>query len=265
MTEMECAPQTSRALPMGGAIADEGLRNVFYLVEHELRTPVAVALMQLNIVEHAVRGTVPMERAPALLAGAKRQLGNMLQVLRRMVELQRNGRIELSRQTVDLGNLARDLVTRLSATNPTLWSRVEVRAAEGVVGSWDPLAVEQILENLLSNALKFGRDQPVQLIVSGRRGGACLAVRDHGQGIGRRDRERIFELFGRAPSAGDTAGGGIGLWVVRHLVDAHGGRIRFISRQGIGTLFHVWLPGLVSDQAPVSAEAAPGTPPRTPR
>jgi signal transduction histidine kinase len=166
-----------------------------------------------------------------------------------MIELRR-GRTELNRQTTDVGQLARDLVARLAATNPALWSRVEVRAAEGVIGSWDPLAVEQILENLLSNALKFGRDQPVHLTVWGRRGGACLAVHDHGPGISRLDRERIFELFGRAPSAGGTAGGGIGLWVVRHLVDAHGGRIRLISRQGIGTLFHVWLPGLTDPESP---------------
>jgi len=251
MNDAEPAPRTG-PMPrrsLEGAGADEGLRNVFYLVEHELRTPVAVALMQLNIVEHAVRGTVPMERAPALLAGAKRQLGNMLQMLRRMVELQRRGHVELRRQTIDLGDLARDLVARLATTGPALWSRVELRTTGGVIGSWDPLAMEQILENLLSNALKFGKDQPVHVTISGKRGGACLAVRDHGLGIDRRDRDYIFELFGRAPSAGATAGGGIGLWIVRHLVEAHGGRIRLISRTGIGTLFHVWLPGLVSPQS----------------
>jgi len=253
MNQTVCVPGSSPmsgGRPLDGAGVEETLRNVFFLVEHELRTPMAVALMQLNVVEHAVRGTLPMERAPALLAGAKRQLGNMLQVLRRMIELQRRGHIELNRQTTDLGQLAVDLVARLATTNPALWSRVEVRAAEGVIGSWDPLALEQTLENLLSNALKFGSDKPVHLTVSGRRGGACLAVRDHGTGISRRDRGRIFELFGRAPSAGDIPGAGIGLWVVRHLVDAHEGRIRLISRQGIGSLFHVWLPGLAGPEGP---------------
>jgi signal transduction histidine kinase len=253
MDEIHCAPGDG-TIPGGrfleGPSVDENLRNVFFLVEHELRTPVAVALMQLNIVEHAVRGTVPMERAPALLAGAKRQLGGMLQVLRRMIELQRRGRVELNRQTVDLGNLAGDLTARLCATNQPLWSRVELRADEGVIGSWDPVAMEQIIENLLSNALKFGKDLPVHLTVSGRRGGACISVRDHGDGVTREDRARIFELYGRADSAHNTAGSGIGLWVVRHLVDAHEGRIRLISRQGVGTLFHVWLPGLVGPSAP---------------
>jgi signal transduction histidine kinase len=221
---------------------DERWRQVLTVIEHEMRSPLAAALMQLTLVEHAMRGLGSMERAQDVLAGAKRQISGLSVVLRRVMELQTTGRVGLSPRTLDIRHLADDLLVRLKSTDPVLWSRVEVRASGAVTGSWDVLAVEQILENLLSNALKFGREAPVRLTISPTPTGARLVVEDQGIGINGEDRGRIFALFGRAAATRAISGCGIGLWVVRQLVRAHGGRIRVKSRQGAGSTFAVWLP-----------------------
>jgi signal transduction histidine kinase len=234
---------TERAMGQGHGHKQDRWKHLMMLLEHEMRSPLAAALMQLSVVEHAIRDAGSMERAHVMLSGAKRQIFGLSQVMRRVIEIQTHGRIDLFRENLDLGRLATDLVTRLHTANPVHWSRVEVRVAEeAVIGSWDPSAIEQICENLLSNALKFSKDGPVCLSVSRARGGVRLAVKDQGVGIAPEDQERIFGLFTRAASTEAVAGQGIGLWVVRHLVQAHGGRIQVISKKGAGTVFEVWLP-----------------------
>ena len=116
-------------------------------------------------------------------------------------------------------------------------------------GWWDPTAVEQIVTNLLSNALKFGQGRSVRLIVREAPAGVTISVRDQGTGIGAADRLRIFERNEHAPAA-QGGGLGLGLWLVRELAMAHGGRITVQSRKGRGTTFTVLLrtqPPLLGD------------------
>jgi signal transduction histidine kinase len=242
-------PVAERTPGYGNGHKQDRWKHLMLLLEHEMRSPLAAALMQLSVVEHAMRGAGSMERAHVMLSGAKRQIFGLSQVMRRVIEIQTHGRIDLFRETLDLGKLVIDLVTRLRCANPVLWSRVEVRVAEPVTGSWDPSAIEQICENLLSNALKFSKDGPVCLSVARARGGVRLAVKDQGVGIAPEDQEKIFGLFTRAASTQAVAGQGIGLWVVRHLVQAHSGRIQVTSKKGTGTVFEVLLP-LASPRSP---------------
>jgi two-component system OmpR family sensor kinase len=121
--------------------------------------------------------------------------------------------------------------------------RVEVDS--GVSGFWDRDAVEQIVVNLVSNAIKFGAKKPV--IVSGgvEEGDVTLRVRDEGIGISEADRSRIFARFERAVRAGDLPGFGLGLWIARQLARAHGGEIHVDSEPGHGSVFTVRLPGVL--------------------
>jgi signal transduction histidine kinase len=240
--------------PVNDPAGEQSWKRLFVMLEHEMRTPLAAALMQLSVVELAMRSGGPsLERAQGMLYGARRQIVGLLQILRRMMEIQTQGQIDLHRETVDLARLATDLVERARSTNRTTWSRVEIASAEAVVGSWDPSALEQILQNLLSNALKFSKGAPVKLTVSATRGGgARIEVQDHGIGIAAQDQERIFGLFQRTDCAQAIAGQGIGLWVVHRLVQAHNGRIEIRSEEGAGATFVVWLPG-PSKRAPARA------------
>jgi len=111
-----------------------------------------------------------------------------------------------------------------------------------VTGSWDPLRMEQIITNLLSNALKYGAGKPVDVVVQRDGGTARVLVRDRGIGIDPDARERIFGRFERAVSSRHYGGLGLGLFLARRIVEAHGGRIAVDSAPGEGATFAIELP-----------------------
>jgi signal transduction histidine kinase len=111
-----------------------------------------------------------------------------------------------------------------------------------VVGHWDKLRVEQVITNLLTNAIKYGRGRPMELVCDGTPTHGVVRVRDHGIGIDPDQITRIFGRFERAVSARSYGGLGLGLYIARQIVDAHGGRIEVESWPGEGSLFTIELP-----------------------
>ena len=113
---------------------------------------------------------------------------------------------------------------------------------EAVVGWWDPHMIEQVVANLVSNAIKYGAATPVTVRVRAADGGnACIEVSDRGPGVDAADRRRIFEKFERIVTR-DVAGFGLGLWIVGRMVAAHRGRIEVGDAPEGGALFRVTLP-----------------------
>jgi signal transduction histidine kinase len=110
------------------------------------------------------------------------------------------------------------------------------------VGRWDSLRLEQVVTNLLTNALKYGAGRPIEVTVEGDDTHARLSVRDQGIGIAEEDAGRIFERFERAVSVQHYGGFGIGLWIVREIIQALGGTIEVRSTVGQGATFTVILP-----------------------
>jgi signal transduction histidine kinase len=104
--------------------------------------------------------------------------------------------------------------------------------------------LDRVLGNLLANAIKYSRPgEPIVLAVRDEPPDcAVLEVRDRGVGIPAADLPRVFEWFTRAGNVGGATGTGIGLAVVRQIVEAHGGRVGVQSKEGSGTTFTVWLP-----------------------
>ena len=113
---------------------------------------------------------------------------------------------------------------------------------------WDRLAVEQVVENLLSNALKFGAGQPVTLRLRSDGRSARLDVQDRGIGMSPDQQARIFGRFEQIVAQHRGSGFGVGLWVANRLVAAMGGRIAVSSRPGEGSTFTVTLPLSPPDQ-----------------
>jgi signal transduction histidine kinase len=107
---------------------------------------------------------------------------------------------------------------------------------------WDRSRLDQAITNLLSNAMKFGAREPIEVFVGERDGQAVLRVRDHGIGVAPEAQSRIFDRFERAVSADHYPGLGLGLYVTSRIVEAHNGRITVESRPGEGTTFTVLLP-----------------------
>ena len=114
--------------------------------------------------------------------------------------------------------------------------------AQEVVGLWDRVRLDSVIGNLVSNAVKFGEGKPINVSVSCDGSVARIVVTDQGIGIAPEEQARIFGKFERAVSERHYGGFGLGLWVVRQIVEAHGGSIRVASEAGKGSTFVVELP-----------------------
>jgi signal transduction histidine kinase len=115
--------------------------------------------------------------------------------------------------------------------------------------------------NLLSNAIKYGRGKPVDVTVEARERLATLTVRDHGIGISPADQRRIFQRFERAVSKRNYGGFGLGLWIVRQIVESLGGTVRVESVPGEGSTFQVELARVATAEVRAGAGPAAAPPP----
>jgi signal transduction histidine kinase len=118
---------------------------------------------------------------------------------------------------------------------------VNVNAPEALRGLWDRARLEQVVTNLLTNAARYGHGKPIDISLAQDGEAVRLVVRDHGIGIAPEDQQRIFERFERASSR-NFGGLGLGLYIARQIVEAHGGTIRVSSELGVGSSFTVELP-----------------------
>jgi signal transduction histidine kinase len=150
------------------------------------------------------------------------------------------GRLSLQPERLDLAELAREIAARF-AEEKRAAPPIAVRAEGPVVGQWDRRRLEQVVENLVSNAVKYGAGSPVEVEVA-LDGSARLTVADGGAGIAARDQARIFERFERAVPSRTVAGLGLGLWIVREIVTASGGTVSVESELNRGSKFTVRLP-----------------------
>lgn len=212
---------------------------------HELRNPITPVVLRLNTVLRKARAVkdVPED----IVADLEQLLVYVRHYLKRVTTLldvsrTTSGKLQLSRTETDLSGLARSVVTQFSPVARYAGSEVLSDIEDGVVGVWDPMALEQIVENLLSNALKYGTGKPVVISVSSDRTVARISVRDQGVGISESDQARIFGRFERAVVGGRRGGFGVGLWVVNQLVEAMAGKIEVQSRPNEGATFTVSLP-----------------------
>jgi len=151
--------------------------------------------------------------------------------------------LELRQEEIALGVIVRRVVDDL---DPEAAMRVRLTDHDDERGLWDPGALEQVVANLVGNALKFSPpDSPIEIDISGDPAEVLMMVRDHGRGLQPEDFEPIFQRFIRSREAEDegVAGQGLGLYLCRGIVDAHGGRIWIESEgEGLGSAFRVLLP-----------------------
>jgi signal transduction histidine kinase len=224
-------------------------RDVFLAIaSHELKTPLTSLELQVasfrRLAKSAPGATISEEHVQSKCDVIVRQVDRMTVLINNLLDVQKinSGRLELTREPVDLTETVRGVVARMQDVIRHSRSPVVVDAAAPVVGTWDRARIETVVTNLLSNAVKFGDGKPIEIAVAAADGRATLTVRDYGIGISAGDQQRIFERFERAVSERHFGGFGIGLWIVRQTVEAHGGRIDVQSLQGEGSRFRVELP-----------------------
>jgi signal transduction histidine kinase len=227
------------------------------IASHELRTPLAALQLHLDLMTRALLKQPQEESAPerimAKLGTFERQIGRLSTLIDHLLDVSRltAGRLELALEEVDLAAVVRDVADRFDDVLNRADCAVTVRAPDAVVGCWDKLRVEQIITNLLSNAAKYGSGRPIDIEVSGDGETARLVVRDHGIGIPVEAQARIFERFERLLTGREAPGFGLGLWIVRQVVEGMQGHIQVTSEVGAGATFIVELPRRPSIDRPL--------------
>jgi PAS domain S-box-containing protein len=217
------------------------------IASHELRTPLSALVLQLaslqNIV-HEANGQSPYAKLVGKVDKAVKVTGRLTTLVDNLLDVSRiaSGRLQLHPEDCDLAQVARGMVEREAAAARRAGSELRCHAEAPVRGVWDRVRIEQVLANLLSNAMKYGPGNPIEVTVATTGETATIAVRDHGIGISKADLERIFGRFERAVSVRHYGGLGLGLYITRQLVEGHGGAIRVTSEPGAGALFVVELP-----------------------
>jgi signal transduction histidine kinase/DNA-binding NarL/FixJ family response regulator len=220
------------------------LREDFLAVaSHELRTPLAALVLGLQSLQRSAR-KLGQDVLDNKLSSLERQFDNLTELVDRLLDVSRlsAGKLEINLEDLDLASLVRDVAGRFEESVRAAGSQLIVRTPPELPGRWDALRLGQVLTNLLGNAIKFCEGKPIEVMLDGNATRATLTVRDHGIGITRDKLPHIFNRFERGVSARNYGGLGLGLYVARQLVEAHGGNIRAESEAGQGASFIIDLP-----------------------
>lgn len=212
---------------------------------HELRTPLTALHLNMQSLLRLVKSETPDSQLVLWATRAAHNVRRLSALIDELLDLSRVnvGQLQLQREMVDLSVVASDVVYRLAEELARARCRTILDCAPNVVGEWDRLRVDQLVTNLVTNAMKYGRGKPIEIRVARDRDRtARLTVKDQGIGIAVEDQERIFQRFERAVSSLNFGGLGLGLWVARQVAEAHGGRVSVESRPGEGATFTMELP-----------------------
>lgn len=217
------------------------------IASHELRTPLVpltLLLQTLAIQLERDGAALPPEKVLDKVRRAEAQVHHLHRLVDRLLDVTRldDGGPALQLEQVDLDALVAEVVERSRPDLERAGCAFTLRGRPGLVGRWDRVRVEQVVVNLLDNALKYGRGRPVSIDLALDGATAVLSVRDEGIGIPSGDQRRLFGRFERAVSTRHYGGFGLGLWISRRIVEALAGTIDVESEVGRGSTFVVRLP-----------------------
>ncbi|APR84269.1 PAS/PAC sensor hybrid histidine kinase [Minicystis rosea] len=213
---------------------------------HELRTPLTSFKLEVQNMAHHARRNLPGSVLGERLEKAEARIGRLSRLVEELLDAARMGSegIALAPEVHDLAHIAREVVDRFAERALREGCDLLVSAPRPVTARVDRGRFEQVLDNLLENAIKFGRKKPVEVRVRRDRARAIVEVVDHGVGIEASARDRIFERFERAVPKQRFGGLGLGLWIAKQIVAASGGTIRVESEPDVETIFTVDLPAM---------------------
>ncbi len=233
-----------------------GLRDEFLSVaSHELRSPLTSLQLGVQSLLHMVTTAASDELDTEVLRRplevASRQADRMARLVNDLLDISRlqAGRFAVEPAPMDLTLLTQQVLERFEPQLSRADCPLSFARREPLNGRWDRSRLDQCLTNLMSNAIKYGAGAPVEVRLEALPHAARLSVKDGGIGVPAERQEEIFSRFGRAVTARDYPGLGLGLFIVRRIVAAHGGKVSVESTEGQGATFVMELPlGLDDDE-----------------
>jgi signal transduction histidine kinase len=222
-------------------------RDTFIAVAaHELRNPMTPMMGQVDLLLRGMKtGRYSPEQIEQRLERIRRVMAHYLKRASILLNVSRitSGRLMLEPISCDLSRLIREIVEAFAEPARHAGSPIGIDVPASLPGTWDPLAMEQIIDNLVSNAIKYGGRRPIEVRAEAQGDTVRISIRDHGPGISMEDRARIFGRFERAFGTEENRSGfGVGLWVVSQLVAAMEGTITVDNAAGGGAVFTVTVP-----------------------
>lgn len=231
------------------------LRDEFLAIaSHELRTPLTTLQLQLDSLARAAERLPPDDaaRLGRKIDSSSRQSTRLANLVDSLLDVSRitTGRLAIKTERMNLVAIAGEIAERFHAQAVAAGCELRLAATEpSIEVEWDRLRIEQVLSNLVANAIKYGAGQPIDVLIDRVDGGrARMVIRDRGIGIRQADVERIFGRYERAVSARNYGGLGLGLFIARQIVEAHGGEIRVGQASGAGAELVVVIPTEVALQ-----------------
>ena len=218
------------------------------IASHELKTPLTTTLLKLQTALDNIRNVslanFSIQNLLDMLESAEQQaqtLGKMITDLLN-VSLIRRGRMQLELEQVDLSEITKEIVKRFSEKARKENVEIQLKTHTNLKGYFDKVKIEQVITNLITNALKYGEQKPIFISVGKSGSLGRIAVKDSGVGVPKDVQQKIFNLFERGISIGNHSGLGIGLFVSNQIVKAHRGKILLNSSPGKGSVFTIELP-----------------------
>lgn len=229
------------------------------LVAHELRTPLNTLFLEAQMrslqLKRGTLGAINPDQFEAMIRRDERQIKSMIRLIDDMLDVSRmrSGQLSIRPGQVQLMDLLERVVSDLSLQASATGCKLSLNPHPPVEGCWDEFRIEQVVVNLLTNALRYGGGQPVEVSVQYAGDTVSIHVRDEGKGIAPSDLERIFEPYERGARNGEPKGLGLGLYISRQLAISHGGALRVTSKPGEGSTFTLVLPTCRQTEPAVSA------------
>ncbi|MGF6221842.1 hybrid sensor histidine kinase/response regulator [Pseudomonas frederiksbergensis] len=227
------------------------------IVAHEVRTPLNGLILETQLRKmHLARNNAAaftLDKMHAMVDRDERQIKSLIRLIEDMLDVSRirTGKLSIRPSRFDLVQLVNNLLQNFTPQVEAAESSVTLTAEQPVVGHWDEFRIEQVISNLLTNALRYGAKSLIDVRVYNQDGQAWVEVQDRGIGISEENQQRIFQQFERVSAKAVVAGLGLGLFISEQIVAAHGGSITVESRIGEGALFRVCLP--LQENSPINA------------
>jgi light-regulated signal transduction histidine kinase (bacteriophytochrome) len=219
----------------------DGRDEFLSIASHELKTPMTTLRLHLELLRRLARKRpIPPADLASRVEATERQVERLEELVHRLLDVSRirAGGLEIDRREFDLGELVSEVVRRQRDCGVPM----HVDSVGDLRGFWDRARIDQVVMNLVSNAIKYGKGKRIDIRVEGSESKVICAIRDHGVGVAAADHEAIFERFARSANIGRYAGFGLGLWISRAIVEQHGGHIEIESALGQGSTFTIELP-----------------------
>ncbi|MXI49357.1 response regulator [Pseudomonas moraviensis] len=218
------------------------------IVAHEVRTPLNGLILETQLRKmHLARDNAAaftLDKMQAMVDRDERQIKSLIRLIEDMLDVSRirTGKLSIRPNRFDLVQLVSNLLQNFAPQMEAAETSVSFEASASVEGCWDEFRIEQVVSNLLTNALRYGGRSPIQVRVYREDDEARVEVQDHGIGISAENQKRIFQQFERVSAKTVVAGLGLGLFISEQIVAAHGGSIVVESEINEGALFRVCLP-----------------------